>query len=97
MENVIYEYTLGEAFQDGVLRLKGFAGNKPLVVTRAIGDDLPDEEQRQLFALFRQWQHDVEPTLPEEDRMFVTTASNGEKVWVIEDGQAITLLYPSDY
>ena len=54
MENVIYEYTLGEAFQDGVLRLKGFAGNKPLVVTSAIGDDLPDEEQRQLFALFRQ-------------------------------------------
>jgi hypothetical protein len=36
------------------------------------------------------------PTLPEEDRMFVTSI-NGKKVWVIEDGQAFTMMYPEDY
>jgi len=36
------------------------------------------------------------PTLPEEDQMFVTTM-NGEKVWLIEDGDAFTMLYSEDY
>ena len=34
--------------------------------------------------------------LPEEDRLFSTTI-NRETVWVIEDGAAFTLMYPSDY
>ncbi len=36
------------------------------------------------------------PTLPEEDQMFVTTM-DGEKVWLLEDGAAFTMLYPEDY
>jgi len=35
-------------------------------------------------------------TLPEEEQMFVTKV-NDESIWVIEDGQAFTLLYPEDY
>ena len=35
-------------------------------------------------------------TLPEEEQLF-TTSMNNEKVWVLEDGQAFTLLYPEDY
>jgi hypothetical protein len=43
-----------------------------------------------------QWKHKVEPTLPEEERLFKTTM-NMETVWVIEDGAAFTLMYPEDY
>jgi hypothetical protein len=32
----------------------------------------------------------------QEERMF-STSMNSEKVWVIEDGQAYTLLYPDEY
>lgn len=48
-----------------------------------------------MFAEFLKWQTSVEPTLAEEDRMFVATASNNQKVWVIDDGAAIALLYPA--
>jgi len=43
-----------------------------------------------------QWRRNVEPTLPEADRLF-HTRMNGRKVWVIEDGQAFTLMYAEDY
>ena len=36
------------------------------------------------------------PTLPEEEQMFVTTM-NGDDIWLIEDGDAFTMLYPEDY
>jgi len=36
------------------------------------------------------------PTLPLEDQMFVTEM-NSKKVWLIEDGQAFTILFPEDY
>ena len=38
----------------------------------------------------------VKELLPEEDQMFVTEIE-GKNVWVIEDGQAITMMYPEDY
>jgi hypothetical protein len=96
-ENVIFEYTLGEAIDDGVLYRQGWAQGKPLIATAGTMEDLADDERQRVFADFLLWQKDVEPTLPEQDRMFVSTASNGEKVWVIDDGAAITLLYPSEY
>jgi hypothetical protein len=94
---VIYEYTLDQAVDDGVLCRLGWVNGKPLIGTAAIVEDVPDAERQRLFAEFLSWQRDVEPTLPEEDRLFAATASNGATVWVIDDGAAITLLYPSDY
>ena len=97
MENVIFEYTLSEAIDDGVLHPLGWVEGKPLVGTAGTVEDLPIEERQRLFGEFLEWQKSVEPTLAEEDRMFVATASNNQKVWVIDDGAAITLLYPSEY
>jgi len=97
MENVIFEYTLSEAIDDGVLHPLGWVEGKPLVGTAGTVEDLPSEERQRLFGEFLEWQKRVEPTLVEEDRMFVATASNNQKVWVIDDGAAITLLYPSEY
>jgi len=45
---------------------------------------------------FVDWNDNIKDTLPEEEQMFVTTM-NGNKVWIIEDGAAFTLLYPEDY
>jgi len=97
MENVIFEYTLSEAIEDGVLHPLGWVNGKPLIGTAGTVGDLPAEERQRLFVDFLHWQKDVEPSLPEEERMFSATASNGERVWVIDDGAAITLLYPSEY
>jgi hypothetical protein len=43
-----------------------------------------------------EWEKRVKDTLPEEEQLFATTM-NGKKVWVMEDSQAYTLLYPEDY
>ena len=97
MEKVIFEYTLSEAIDDGVLHPLGWVNGKPLVGTAGTVADLPAEERQQVFTDFLQWQREVEPTLAEADRMFVARASNDQTVWVIDDGSAITLLYPSEY
>lgn len=97
-KEVIFEYTLMQAIADGVLHPMGWASSgKPLMATAGTVHDLPNRELWSLFDRFFAWQRDVEPTLAEEDRMFVADASNGKKVWVIEDGQAVTLLYPEEY
>jgi len=97
METIIYEYSLDEAIADGVLHQVGWVNGKPLIATAGIMNDLPSGERQRLFAEFLSWQRDVEPTLPEEERMFTATASNGKRVWVIDDGSAVTLLYPEEY
>ncbi len=96
-ENVIFAYTLAEAIDDGVLQQLGWAAGKPLMGTAAIVEEVTAREREGLFRDFLRWQQETEPGLAEEDRMFVATASTGETVWVIDDGAAITLLYPSDY
>jgi hypothetical protein len=102
-EWVIFEYPLDQAIDDGVLHRLGWVDGKPLIGTAGIVEDVPHEERQRLFAEFFRWQkeieptlNDIEPTLNDEDRMFEALASNGENVWVIDDGAAITLLYPSD-
>jgi hypothetical protein len=96
-EWVIFEYPLDQAIADGVLCRLGWVNGKPLIGTAGIVEDVPNEERQRLFAEFFRWQKEIEPTLNDEDRMFEALASNGENVWVIDDGAAITLLYPSDY
>lgn len=96
-KNVIFEYTLAEVIEDGVLYPLGWVKGKPLIGTAGTVADVPEEERQRLFADFLVWQREVEPTLADEDRMFVATASNGKTVWVMDDGAAITLLYPDEY
>ncbi len=97
MEKVIFEYTLTEAIDDGVLYPLGWVDGKPLIGTAGTVADLDNDECQKLFTEFLKWQKEIEPTLAEGDRMFVATASNNQQVWVIDDGAAITLLYPSEY
>jgi hypothetical protein len=50
----------------------------------------------EIWNAYVHWRKHVEPFLPEEERLF-HTSMNGKTVWVIEDGEAFTLMYPEDY
>lgn len=102
MSNVIYEYTLHQAIEDGVLvelfknRWQQLSSGKPIVVTSHLHAEVSLAGLMEIWNEYVEWRKCVCPTLPEEEQMFVTEM-NGNKVWVIEDGQAFTLLYPEDY
>jgi len=99
---IISVYSLEQAIADGVLvevfkpRWQQLTHGKPIVVTRKLFEDT---NQHLLFGVvtqFVQWKTNVQPTLPEEERLF-TDEVKGKTVWVMEDTQAITLMYPEDY
>ncbi len=106
MSNVIVEYTLQQAIKDGVLveifksRWKELSGGKPIVATshlfNEVSEAAPEAALIDIWNEYVDWRKNVMPTLPEKEQMFVTEM-DGEKIWVIEDGQAYTLLYPDDY
>jgi hypothetical protein len=102
MSNVIYEYTLAQAIEDGVLieifknRWQQLSGGKPIVVTCHLHAEVSLAGLMEIWNEYVVWRTNVMPTLPVEEQMFVTEM-NGNKVWVLEDGQAFTLLYPQDY
>jgi hypothetical protein len=99
---VISEYSLQQAIADGVLveifknRWGQLSGGKPIVATEHIFGEVSLAGLMEIWNEFVDWRNNVKDTLPEEEQMFTTTM-NGEKVWLIEDGQAFTLLYPEDY
>ena len=99
--NIVVEYTLRQAIDDGVLvelfkhRWEQLSGGKPIVATAHILEELSLAALREIWNEYVDWQRKIAPTLPEEERLF-STKMNGEEVWVMEDGQAITILYPED-
>ena len=100
--NVISVYSLDQAIADGVLveifknLWLELSGGKPIVATSHLFSEVSLAGLREIWNEYVDWKKNVMPTLPEEEQMF-TTSMNNEKVWVIEDGQAYTLLYPDDY
>jgi Family of unknown function (DUF6573) len=99
---IISIYTLQQAIEDGVLveifknRWKTLSGGKPIVATAHLFNEVSLAGLLEIWNEYVKWRKYTEPTLPEEERLFTTTM-NGEKVWVLEDGEAFTLLYPEDY
>jgi hypothetical protein len=101
-DNVIFAYTLQEAIADGVLveifkdRWSQLSSGKPIVATGHLFESVSCAALLEIWNAYVDWRKNVMPTLPEEEQMFVTSMNN-EKIWVIEDGQAFTLLYPEEY
>ncbi len=99
---VISVYSLEQAIADGVLvevfknRWNQLSGGKPIVATAHLFGQVSLIGLLEIWNEFVAWRKNIMPTLPEEDQMFVTTM-NGEKVWLIEDGDAFTMMYPEDY
>src|SRR5437867_1222523 len=75
---------------------QGLSGGKPIVATAHLFSQVSLAGLREIWNEYVEWRKNIMPTLPEEERLFVTSM-NSEKVWVLEDDQAYTLLYPDDY
>jgi len=99
---VISSSTLSKAIEDGVLveifknRWQELSGGKPIVATAHLFNEISLAGLLEIWNEFVHWQNTVMPTLPEADQLFHTTM-NGEKVWVIADDVAYTLMYSEDY
>ena len=99
---VISVYPLQRAIADGVLvevfknRWQQLSEGKPIVATAHLFNEVSLAALQEIWNEFVHWRKHVMPTLPEEEQMFVTSM-NGEKVWLIEDGEAFTMMYPDDY
>ncbi len=101
-DTVIIEYTLQQAIEDGEMaeifknRWQQLSNGKPIVATAHLFNEVSLAGLREIWNEYVVWREKTMPTLPEQERLFVTSM-NGNKVWVMEDGQAFTLLYPEDY
>ena len=99
---VVSVYSLEQAIADGVLvevfknRWQELSQGKPIVATRHLFSQVSLAALLDIWNEYVAWRTNVMPTLPEADQMFVTTM-NSEKVWLLEDGAAFTMLYPEDY
>ena len=96
---LISEYSLEQAIEDGVLvevfkeRWQQLSGGKPIVATSHVFGEVSLAAFHELWNTWvAQHTHDRN----ERADPFVAEI-NGKKVWVIEDTQAITFLYPEDY
>ncbi len=99
---VISVYSLEQAIEDGVLvevfknRWEQLSGGKPIVATSHLFSQVSLAGLLEIWNEYVDWRKNIMPTLPEEDQLFATTM-NGKKVWLLEDGQAFTMMYPEDY
>jgi len=102
VDDAISTYLLDQAIEDGVLvevfkdMWETLSQGKPIVVTRKLFEDANLHLLFGVVTQFARWKTTVMPTLPEEDRLY-TDEVKRNKVWVIEDTQAITLMYPEEY
>ena len=98
----IYCYTLEDAIADGYLmpifqnRWPELSSGKPIVATTAIYQSLSLAALLEIWNEYVGWRSDIMPDLPQTERQF-KTSMNDRKVWVIEDSESFTILYPEDY
>ncbi len=101
-DDVIIVYTLQQAIDEGVLvevfknRWQQLTHGKPIVATSHLFGEVSLAALLEIWNEFVEWNIHFKNTLPEEEQLFKTTM-NEQTVWVLEDGQAFTLLYPEDY
>ncbi len=94
--NLIYAYPLEQAIADGVLTEILSYDEKPVVVTSPVRGDFNLSVLLSVFHDYLWWKANVEPTLPEEKRLFKTERRT-KTLWLIEDDAAYTIMYPEDY
>lgn len=99
---VISVYSLDQAIDDGVLvevfkeQWQELTQGKPLVATSHLFSQVSLAGLLDIWNEYVDWRKNIMPTLPEEDQLFATTM-NGDKIWLLEDGAAFTMMYPEDY
>ncbi len=100
--DVIAWYPYAQAIADGSFveifkkRWPQLSGGKPIVATAHLFGQVSLAGLMEIWDAYVEWEKHVKDKLPEEEQLFATTM-NSKKVWVVEDDQAYTLLYPEDY
>ena len=103
---ILSAYSRQQAIEDRIIiqvfdeftmkKLSKFTQGKQIVATAHLTNDVDKHDLRDIWNGFAVWKQDVEATLPEEERLYKTSVK-GKTVWVLEDAEAFTLMYPSDY
>jgi hypothetical protein len=75
---------------------KSTSVRKQVVVTAQVSQEVSEETLRAIYDAYMVWRTNVMPTQPPEEQVF-TTKMTGKKIWVMEDAEAVTILYPEDY
>ncbi len=100
--DLISVYSLEQAIEDGVFvevfknRWEELSQGKPIVATAHLFSQVSLAGLLEIWNEYVAWRTNVMPSLPEEEQLFATTM-NGDNIWLLEDGQAFTMLYPEDY
>ena len=93
---IISKYTRQQAVDDGGL-VEALSWNGILVMaTIAVRDDCGLIELLTIWHKFLAWKDMEEPKLPVEERLF-SIQKDDKKIWVIEDAEAFTMMYPHEY
>ena len=104
-ETIEYVYSLEQAIADGVLvevfknRWKQLSGGKPIVATEHLYSEVSLTGLFEIWNEYVAWRQKPEVHHQDEyddDETFVTKM-NGNDIWLIEDGNAFTMMYPEDY
>jgi hypothetical protein len=89
-EEIIFAYTKAEAIEDGILFEAGRLGNRGIVLTTHLLEELSKEDL--LTALVQGLERARRFTGP--DRAGYTV--NGRRVWVDDNGADFTFMFPED-
>ena len=101
-DEVITEYSLKEAIEDGVLveifkkQWGKMSGGKPIVASANVYENIRQEALREIWGKYVLWQKYVMPKRPENERLF-SVEIDAFTVWVLDDRVCYTILYPTDY
>lgn len=100
--NIISRYTLQEAINDGELvevfkpRWEDLTGGKPLVATRGVYSEFSLAALIEIWNEYVEWRTKTLLLDPQELPIFVSYMNN-KRLWVIEDGESFTILFPEEY
>ena len=99
---IISRYSHQQAVSDGVLveifknRWHQLSRGKPILCMAHLYDAVSLAGLLEIWNEFVYWRKYIQPVLKEEDQLFYT-GMDGKTIWVIEDGETFTLMYPEDY
>jgi hypothetical protein len=99
---IVSSYSWQQAVEDGDLvkvfenRWPELSQGKPILATSHLFGEVSLAALQEIWNEYVTWTRTIEPTLKEEDRLFITVMDL-KKVWLIDDGTTFTLLFPEDY
>ncbi len=97
---VISIYSVQEAIDDGVLVeiLKSdwhwLTNSKPVLATATVVTDIPEADLKQLWNYFAPMRNKL---IKEGEQPYVRAPYKGDIILIVEDGEVVTFMYPSEY